>query len=89
MPTALRGGIETYWRSWGARPYEVLMLHCSLAHSGAWDGLARRLGRPCLAFDAPGHGRSGPADPGREYQTQCLDAAETFLGDAPNLLGID
>ena len=83
MPTAIRGGTETYWRTWGEGAPRVLMLHCSLAHSGAWDGLAQRLGCPCLAFDAPGHGRSGPRDPGQDYQDQCLRVAGDFVADGP------
>ena len=88
MPTALRGGTETFWRVWGDGAPRLLMLHCTLAHSGAWAGLAERLGRAALAFDMPGHGKSGPPDPGRDYQTQCLDVAADFLtGGAMDLIG--
>ena len=88
MPTAFRDGIRTYWKSWGEGAPSALMLHCSLAHSGAWEGLARRLGRACIAPDLPGHGRSGPMEPGADYQVQCLDVAQGFLGDAPiDLIG--
>lgn len=45
------------WNRGGARP--VLALHCSLAHSGAWTGLAERLtGVTITATDQPGHGRA-------------------------------
>jgi len=45
----------------GARP--TLLIHCSLAHAGAWGPLARALagpgsGQALTAFDLPGHGRS-------------------------------
>ena len=47
-------------RSWslgGMRP--VLALHCSLAHAGAWSGLAGHLaGVTLTATDQPGHGRA-------------------------------
>lgn len=47
-------------RSWalgGARP--VLALHCSLAHAGAWAGMAGVLqGVTLTAMDLPGHGRA-------------------------------
>ena len=47
-------------RSWslgGPRP--VLALHCSLAHAGAWSGLAGFLrGVTLTATDQPGHGRA-------------------------------
>lgn len=45
-----------------ARP--LLALHCSLAHSGAWAGLAARLsGGTVTAIDLPGHGRSDDITP--------------------------
>ena len=45
------------WNRGGARP--VLALHCSLAHSGAWTGLAERLsGVTITATDQVGHGRA-------------------------------
>lgn len=52
------------WPQGGDRP--VLALHCSLAHSGAWSGLAERLnGVTLTGFDQPGHGRAADWD-GRE-----------------------
>lgn len=45
------------WERGGLRP--VLALHCSLAHAGAWSGLAALLqGVTITAFDQPGHGRA-------------------------------
>lgn len=46
------------------------MVHCSLAHSGAWKGVAPYLSasHACRAFDMPGHGRSGPWDGQGVYQ---------------------
>lgn len=52
------------WERGGDRA--VLALHCSLAHAGAWSGLAERLqGIALTAFDQPGHGRASDWD-GRE-----------------------
>lgn len=49
------------WMRGGARP--VLALHCSLAHAGAWAGLADRLtGVTLTATDQPGHGRAAEWD---------------------------
>ncbi len=45
------------WDRGGKRP--VLALHCSLAHSGAWAGLAGHLdGVTLAALDLPGHGKA-------------------------------
>lgn len=64
MPEDLIAGHLTPWRVWdrgAARP--VLAMHCSLAHSGAWTGLAERLhGVTITALDQPGHGRSADWD---------------------------
>ena len=49
------------WDRGGARP--VLALHCSLAHSGAWSGLAERVqGVTITGFDQPGHGKAADWD---------------------------
>ena len=49
------------WDRGGPRP--VLALHCSLAHSGAWTGLAERVtGVTVTAFDQPGHGKAADWD---------------------------
>ena len=49
------------WARGGDRP--VLALHCSLAHSGAWIGLAERLtGITLTATDQIGHGRAADWD---------------------------
>ncbi|MFN7164603.1 MAG: alpha/beta hydrolase, partial [Hyphomonas sp.] len=49
--------MRTYDRG-GAR--QVLALHCSLAHGGAWAGVAAGLSGVILAApDLPGHGAAG------------------------------
>lgn len=54
---AAQGVPLRHWAQGGARP--VLALHCSLAHAGAWSGLATRLsGVTVTAMDQPGHGRA-------------------------------
>lgn len=49
------------WNRDGARP--VVALHCSLAHAGAWAGLAERLaGVTLTAMDQVGHGKAADWD---------------------------
>lgn len=59
------GGQPTAVRHWGQGSRQALALHCSLAHSGAWAGLAAALPDWRLtAPDLPGHGRSANWDGG-------------------------
>ena len=87
MPTDLCGGTQTFWRSWGDTAPEVLMIHCTLAHSGAWKGMAEALGRPAVAFDLPSHGRSAGWDQSQDLQSQSLAVARDFLNGPMDVIG--
>jgi pimeloyl-ACP methyl ester carboxylesterase len=77
-------GAGLWWRHWGEAAPELLMIHCTLAHSGAWSGLAAALGRPALAPDLPGHGKSGDWDRSQDLQQQSLDAVlDGIAGQTP------
>jgi len=43
---------------WGDGPPEVVFLHDISESARAWDAVALTLGRPAVAIDLPGHGRS-------------------------------
>ncbi len=79
------------WNRGGARP--VLALHCSLAHSGAWGGLAEALhGVTITATDQLGHGRAqgwdGTADLHGEVTRASVAMAESLGDGGPiDLLG--
>lgn len=79
------------WHRGGARP--VLALHCSLAHAGAWSGLAAALnGVSVTATDAPGHGRAADWVPGTDMHdlatAQSIAMAESLGRGAPiDLIG--
>ena len=89
MPEDLIAEPLAPWRSWnrgGPRP--VLALHCSLAHSGAWAGLAERLhGVTVTALDQPGHGRAADWDGQADLHalTTCIaiEMAERLGGGGP------
>lgn len=54
-------GYETAVRRFGSGARPLLALHCSLAHGGAWAGLAQLLPEVTVtAPDLPGHGLSAP-----------------------------
>lgn len=52
--------MQLYSRSFGQGPRQVLALHCTIAHSGAWRGLAKAMEREATFHtpDMPSHGRS-------------------------------
>ncbi|QPM90385.1 alpha/beta fold hydrolase [Pseudooceanicola algae] len=85
MPSATFGGTQTFWRRWGddGASRQILMIHCSLAHSGAWQGVAASLEdmAESRAFDVPGHGKSGPWDPDRLFQEQTMAMAVDLIRD--------
>ena len=89
MPCELRAGHQTYWRRFGTGARPAVLLHCSLAHSGAWAGLAGALA-PNLqmtAFDLPGHGRSADWDGASDYHHLSTQIAASFLTEPVDLIG--
>ncbi len=83
MPKDLRGGHPTYWTTFGNGARKALLIHCSLAHSGAWNGVARLLEErlQMRAFDLPGHGRSDDWSGERDIQEQSMQMAVDVIGE--------
>ena len=89
MPKALKAGFPTYWTTYGQGPRPALMIHCSLAHSGSWAGVAGHLGDDLTmtAFDIPGHGRSADWDNRGEIQAVTAGIAAEFLDEPADVIG--
>ncbi|MGK7752411.1 alpha/beta fold hydrolase [Roseovarius sp. C03] len=89
MPDGLKAGFPTYWTTFGQGPEAALAIHCSLAHSGSWSGLARHLSGALTltAFDMPGHGRSGAWDGRGEIQKVTAEIAADLLDDPAHFVG--
>lgn len=92
MPEAVLAGTKAFWREEGQGGRPTLLLHCTMAHSGAWKGVMAALSDCCrmVAMDLPEHGRSGPRDPSVTWQTQSLQMALALLdqGEKPaDLIG--
>jgi len=89
MPKTLRGGFDTYWTTFGQGTRKALMIHCTLAHSGAWGGMARSLSGALdmVAFDMPGHGRSADWDDRGEIQGVVTKIAADFLEGPTDIIG--
>ncbi len=84
-----RAGIATFFQQWGQGAEPALMIHCSLAHSGAWAGIAGRLSDrlTMTAFDLPGHGRSADWDGQGDYGRRAVEVAATFFTEPLHLIG--
>lgn len=86
MVKDIRGGHPTFWTEFGTGPRWGLLIHCSLAHSGAWKGMASHLGGTLSmrAYDLPGHGRSDDWTPARDMQGMSVAMAADVIGsDGP------
>jgi len=71
---------------WGADDAPpVLLLHCTLAHGGAWKRVARRLSDRfrLIAPDMVGHGQGPPGDRTRDFHDQTTEHAAGFLPAVP------
>ena len=89
MPRAIKAGFDTSWTTFGQGPRAALMIHCSLASSASWGGLARHMSGALTmtAFDMPGHGRSGEWDSRGEMQSVTAAIAADFLETPADLIG--
>lgn len=90
MSLETRAGHSVFARDLGHGPRKGLMLHCSLAHGGAWRGLAGRFEDDFTfaAPDFPSHGRSAVWGRQGSYHGACTEMAKSFLGDEPvDLIG--
>lgn len=78
-----------YSQGWGTGPQEALLLHCSLASSDAWRGLAGHLGDglTMTGFDFRGHGKSDDWDGDGDYHSVSTKDAEAFLTHPMHLIG--
>ena len=74
----------------GSGPRDVLALHCTLAHSGAWRGLAKVIGDEVSlhAMDMPSHGKSADwTKKDGDFQDVVVAAATEMLDRPMDLLG--
>ena len=70
-------------------PRRMLALHCTLAYSGAWRGLAKVIGDTAtlIAPDMLSHGRSPDWDGQGDFQDRCVDTMAPLLEDNMDLIG--
>ncbi len=76
-------------RSFGDGPRRALALHCTLAHSGAWRGLAGLIGDKVTLItpDMLSHGRSPDWDGKGDFQDRCVEGVEHLLEPDMDIIG--
>ncbi|QIE45469.1 alpha/beta hydrolase [Pseudohalocynthiibacter aestuariivivens] len=86
MPRGQKGGFDVFWTTYGQGPRQAVLIHCALAQSAVWGGMARHLSGALTmtAFDMPGHGRSGALTATHgEYQALTAGIAADFAQNGP------
>jgi pimeloyl-ACP methyl ester carboxylesterase len=66
---------------WGGEPPEVVFLHGGGQNAHTWDTVILGLGRPALAIDLPGHGRSAWREDGDYGPRLNAETLRPVLGD--------
>ncbi len=76
-------------RTLGQGPRKVLALHCTIAHSGAWKGLAGELHEEAtfVAPDMLSHGRSPDWDRQGDFQDRITQISLTHLTEPMDVIG--
>lgn len=89
MPLEVRAGHPTFWQVFGTGDRPALAIHCSLASSNAWAGVADRLADrlSLTAFDLPGHGRSADWPGDGDFLTLAVRIAASFIERPLDLVG--
>lgn len=66
---------------WGEGAPELVFLHGGAQNAHTWDTVALALGRPLLALDLPGHGRSSWRDDKAYWPAENARAIATAVGE--------
>ncbi|MCV6584712.1 MAG: alpha/beta hydrolase, partial [Marinibacterium sp.] len=76
-------------RTLGSGPRQVLALHCTLAHSGAWKGVASAFGDEVTLTcpDMPSHGKSPDWDGHSQFPDLMFDATAKLLTPGMDVIG--
>lgn len=86
------GGYLTAWHEAGSGGQKIVLLHCSLAHGGAWKGVMKLLSPDFKLYapDLPGQGQSQDWDQKILFQDQSVIATVGLLneiGEPCHLIG--
>ncbi|MEP1613676.1 MAG: alpha/beta hydrolase [Roseobacter sp.] len=76
-------------RQFGNGPRVLLAIHCTLAHAGAWQSVARELPQDftVMAYDLPHHGQNDVLDATTDIQDASVSFALPFMTSPVDLVG--
>lgn len=82
-------GFTPHVRVLGQGPRKALALHCTMAFSGVWAGVAQQVGDrlTLIAPDMPSHGKSADWDGQSSFVDTVFTAAESCLSEPMDLIG--
>lgn len=78
-------GFKAHVSTLGSGPRRALALHCTMAHGGAWGGVAKVLGdrMTLIAPDMPSHGQSADWDGSSDFSQTVFEASMAALDPVP------
>lgn len=84
-----QAGFTPHVAELGQGPRKALALHCTLAFSGAWKGIAQRMGAEVtlIAPDMPSHGRSADWDEQSNFSDTVYQAALSCMSEPMDVIG--
>lgn len=82
-------GFAPHIRTLGQGPRKALALHCTMAFSGAWGGVAQQVGEAMtlIAPDMPSHGQSADWDGKSSFVDTVFAASLECLNEPMDLIG--
>lgn len=87
--STMEAPLALHARTYGTGPRKAIALHCSLAHSGAWRGVAQQLedDLTITALDLPGHGKSPVWGGHGDLTEETLKALLPLITEPVDLIG--
>ena len=85
MPIETIAGFETHWERFGEGLHKNMLIHCTMGSMMAWRRLLEHIdnNNTWVAFDLPGHGKSGQWQFDRDFHTTVSEISKALLEKQP------
>lgn len=80
---------QIHCQTYGEGPRKMLALHCTIAHGGAWRGVARAMSNELslIAPDMLSHGRSPDWNKQGDFPDRCFEGIKPLLVEPMDVIG--